>query len=361
MKVITTKNHLSKAVNAVSRLASSRSTLPILQNAYIGAQTNELIIRATDLEQTIEVIIEAEVQDPGAITVPLRILIDFLSNNADERITILTDDLSITLKSANHQVKIKGLPAEDYPTTQKIKFDFEVEMDSVVLNRAISDCLFASANDDTRPILTGLLMDFTKDGLVVVGTDGYRLAKFQTEIKGQEGQFIIPKRALSELQRLVGEGQVKLGIGSSQVQFTSDKTILISRLIDGKFPSYQAIIPKEKKLTVTGNSAALLGALKVASLFSRDSAYSTKLNIKGDKIEVVAVSAQLGESRSEVAVKNEQGSDFSISLNSQYMIDVLNAVGSDFILEFNTESSPIVARFSDLPNYLYLVMPLRSE
>lgn len=361
MKAIILKNHFIKAVNAVSRLTSTRSTLPILQNVYIGADKGELVVRATDLEQTIEVIIEAEVQDAGAITIPLRILVDFLSNNSDERVTLTTDDLSITVKSSNHQVKMKGLPAEDYPTSQKVKFDFELELNSQLLNQAITDCLFASANDDTRPILTGLLFDFTKDGLVVVGTDGYRLAKFQTEAKGQVGQFIVPKRSLAELQRLLDEGTVKLGIGNSQIQFSINKTILISRLIDGKFPNYQTIIPNDKKLIVTGSGPALLGALKVASLFSRDSAYSTKLNINGDKIEVVAISPQLGESRSEVAVKNEQDSNFSISLNSQYMIDVLNAVSGDFILEFNSESSPIVAKFPTLPKYLYLVMPLRSE
>jgi len=361
MKVIVTKNSFIKAINAVSRITSVRSTLPILQNVYIGAEKNELIVRATDLEQTIEVIIEAEVQDGGAITIPLRILSDFLSSNPDERITITADDLSVNLKSSNHQVKIKGLPAEDYPTTQAIKFEFEVELESTTLNKVISDCLFASANDDTRPILTGLLFDFSKDGLTIVGTDGYRLARYDTDIKSQVGQLIIPKKTLAELQRLLDDKTVKMGVGGSQIQFTIGRTILISRLIDGKFPAYQTIIPKDKKLTVNGNGPALLGGLKVASLFSRDSAFSTKLHISGDKIEIVATSPQLGESRSEVAVKNEQGGEFTVSVNAQYIIDVLSAMSGDFTLELNTESSPIVVRFSSEPNYLYLVMPLRSE
>lgn len=361
MKIITKKQGLVKALNSVSRLTATRSTLPILQNVYMGAQDSELIIRATNLEQTIESVIDAEVQEAGVITIPLRLFLDFLQNNTDEIITITSEDLSITIKSSNHQVKLKGLDAKDYPSTQKIDVDFEISLDEQILNRAITTCLFASANDDTRPILTGLLFKFTKSNLIIVGTDGYRLAKYEIPKGGTEGQFIVPKKTLTELQKLLGEGNVKISIGQSQIQFKINKVILISRLIDGTYPAFDAIIPKDKKVEVKGSGPALLNSLKVASLFSRDSAYSTNLKVKSNIIEIIATSPQLGESRSEVAIENIGQSDFSTSLNSQYLIDALNALSGDFRLEFNTDKSPIVMRFLDDMNYLYLVMPLRSE
>ncbi len=361
MKIITKKQDLIKALNSVSRLTATRSTLPILQNVYIGAQSDELIIRATDLEQTIEGIISAEVQEEGVITIPLRLLLDFLQNNTDEIITLTSEDLSIKVKSTNHQIKLKGMNPQDYPTTQKISVDFNVDLDQQTLKRAIATCLFASANDDTRPILTGLLFKFTKNNLTIVGTDGYRLAKYEISKGGTEGQFIVPKKTLLELEKLLGDGNVKMSVGQSQIQFKINKVILISRLIDGTYPAFDAIIPKDKKVEVEGNGTALLNSLKVASLFSRDSAYSTSLKIKSGIMEIVAKSPQLGESKSEVAIENIGQSDFSTSLNSQYLIDALNALSGDFKLEFNTESSPIVMRFLDDINYLYLIMPLRSE
>lgn len=361
MKIITKKHDLIKALNSVSRLTSTRSTLPILQNVYVGAKDNELIIRATNLEQTVESIIDAEIQEAGVITIPHRLLLDFLQNNSDEIITIINEDLSVTVKSTNHRIKLKGLDAQDYPSTRKIDIDFEVNLDEQVLNKAITACLFASANDDTRPILTGLLFKFTKTNLIIVGTDGYRLAKYEISKGGSEGEFIVPKKTLNELQKLLEDGEVKISIGQSQIQFKINKVVLISRLIDGTYPAFDAIIPKDKKVEVKGSGAALLNSLKVASLFSRDSAYSTNLRIKEGVIEIVAKSPHLGESKSEVAIENITQSDFSTSLNSQYLIEALNALSGDFKLEFNTEKSPIVMRFLDDVNYLYLVMPLRSE
>lgn len=361
MKIITKRQDFIKALNSTSRVISTRSTLPILQNVYIGAKKKELIVRSTDLEQTIEVVIEAEVEEDGAITVPLRLLAEFLQNNTDEIITFSVDDLDILIKSSNHQARLKGISAQEYPTTQPVKVSHEIEIDANVISEAITTCLFAAANDDTRPILTGLLFNFSGEKLEVVGTDGYRLALYSNVVKSSPGQYIIPKKTLLELQRILEEGVVKIGLSQSQVQFSFGQTIIISRIIDGKFPNYQSRIPQQQKIQLTGSGSALLHGLKVASLFSRDSSYSAKIAIKGEKLEIVATSPQLGESRSEVAVKNRSLDDFAVSLNAQYLIEVLNAVSGDFSLELTDATSPIVVRFPKKDNYLYLLMPLRNE
>ncbi len=361
MKVITKKQDLIKALSATSRVVSTRSTLPILQNVYLGAKSKELITRSTDLEQTIEVIIDGEVEEDGAITVPLRLLADFLQNNTDEVVTISVDDVDIIVKSTNHQVKLKGISAQEYPTTQQVKADEEIKIEADVLQEAITTCLFAAANDDTRPILTGLLFNFLGEKLEVVGTDGYRLALYSSPLKSAIGQYIIPKRTLLELQRVLEGGLVTISVSQSQIQFSFGKTVIISRIIDGKFPIYQSRIPQQHKMALGGNGSALLHGLKVASLFSRDSSYSTKLEVKGSKLGIIATSPQLGESRSEVAVKNDAAEAFAVSLNAQYLIEVLNAVSGDFSLELTDATSPVVVRFPKKDNYLYLLMPLRNE
>ena len=361
MKVILKRKELINALNSVSRLTSIRSTLPILQNVYFGAENNELIIRATNLEQTVESVIEAEVTESGTITIPLRLFLDSLQNNTDEIVTISSDDLSILIKSSNHQVKLKGLAAEDYPTSQKVDVDFEFNIDQQELNKAVNHCIFATALDDTRPILTGLLFKFIDKKLVIVGTDGYRLAKYEVSNIEGKGEFIVPKKTLLELQKLLDNGNTVVSVGQNQIQFKVNKKVLISRLIDGNYPAFESIIPKIKTLEVSGAGTSLLNSLKMASLFSRESSYSTQLSVEGSRLKLLAKSPHTGESQSEVAVENSSKNNFEVSLNAQYLIDVLSVYSGEFKIEFNTQGSPVVLRFLDEDNYMYLVMPLRND
>ncbi|MBI4948409.1 DNA polymerase III subunit beta [Candidatus Berkelbacteria bacterium] len=363
MKFTTQKEELLKYLNIVSRLASTRSTLPILQNIYLVVNGNNLLIRSTDLEQTLEVNINGEGESSGAVTIPARLLTEYLQNNTDKIVTISNDDLIIKINSANHDATLRGMAAEDYPTLPEVAYDFTTTMSSVVLSDAINKTVFSSASDETRPILTGLLFKIEGNNLTIVGTDGYRLAKSVITIKqGKDSQFIIPKRSLQELLRILPlNEEVTLSLAQNQCCAQVGDTKLITRVIEGNFPAFESIIPKKHSLEVAINSQVLLQSLKLASLFSRDSAFSTNLEIKGDNLIITATSPVLGDNSNKITLAKKSDTDFKISVNAQYLIDILSVLSGDVLLQFIDQKSPVVVRAHLDERYLYLVMPLRGE
>ncbi|QQG49748.1 MAG: DNA polymerase III subunit beta [Candidatus Berkelbacteria bacterium] len=356
------KENLIQAVNIVGRLATARSTLPILQNIYLELTDTGLVLRSTDLEQTLEAKIDAEVKEKGRVTVPARLVTEYLQNNTDHSLTLFTDDLTLHIHSTNHQASFKGLAAEEYPSLPQAKVGQKVELQSEELVAAINRTIFAAALDDTRPVLGGLLWRFGGDSLELVGTDGYRLAYTKAKIATKlTGDYIIPRRSLQELVRILGPDKVEVSFAGTQVKFRQGEVELTSRILEGKFPDYAAILPKKSELKVTVASSALAQSLKLASLFSRDSAYSTKLTLEGDKLRLHASSVSLGDNVNEVTLNTPVDKPFAISLNAQYLIEALSHISGEVSLEFVDSKSPIVLRPSAGADYLYLVMPLRLE
>lgn len=363
MKFTCEKEELQRLVGVVGRLATTRATLPILQNIFLSVKKNKLLIKATDLEQTLEAEVVGEGSENGIVTVPARVFLEYLQNNTDQKITLTTNDLTLIIESTNHQAKIKGMAAEDYPDLPAITFQAETNCRSSTLLEAINKTLFAAANDETRPILTGLLCRFNDDRVTIVGTDGYRLAYSIITVGGSlSGDYIIPKRSLQELSRLLGlDEEVTLAFSASQARFTLGSVTFITRVLDGAFPNYEGIIPKQSKISVPLNSQVFLQSLKLASLFSRDSAFSTKLEFNQEKLKITAVSPTLGESSNEISITNGSAEPVTISLNAQYLIDALSALSGDITLSITDAKSPVVVRLPKEADYLYLLMPLRSE
>jgi DNA polymerase III subunit beta len=361
MKFKCEKEDLLTAVAAVSRLATARATLPILQNIYLEVGKDGLIARATDLEQTLEAKAASEVEVAGKITVPARMLGEYLQNNSDHNLTVSCDDTSLEIISANHRATFKGMPAEDYPTLPKATTEATISLPGEAISAAVTKTIFAAAQDDSRPALGGMLWRFKEDSLELVATDGYRLAHHTVSVPGKiTGDYIIPRRSLQELVRLTGSEEVEVIFAGTQVKFKTKRLELTSRILEGKFPDYAAILPKKKTLAVTVATAALLQSLKLTSLFSRDSAYSTKLELEEAKLRLKATSAQLGENSNEITLEKPVAAKFAISLNAQYLIEALPHFGSDVSLEFVDDKSPIVLRPGSKEGYLYLVMPLRQ-
>ncbi len=362
MKCVCEKETLIRAVSVVGRLATSRATLPILQNIYLEVGSDGLILKATDLDQTLEASIAADVDDKGKVTVPARLLTEYLQNNSDHNLTLFTEDLTLHIHSTNHQAKIKGLAAEEYPTVPRTKVDKSLTLEVQPLSEAINKTIFAAAADDSRPVLTGLLWRFVGSELELVATDGYRLAHHILEIgPGIEGDFLIPRKSIQELQRILEGNKVEVIFAANQVRFKTKTVELTSRTLEGKFPDYKAILPKTKELEVKVAAPSLLQSLKLASLFSRDTAYSTKIKLEGKKLHIQANSVQLGDNTSEVLLDKPVEKPLTISVNSQYLIEALAHFSGEVILEFVDQKSPIVLRPVSNVAYLYLVMPLRSE
>lgn len=362
MKFTVLREELQKAVSTTGRLATTRATLPILQNILLTVSSDGIELRSTDLEQTLQVKLEGKDLEVGSLTVPAKLITDYLQNNPDEVVTLSSDDTTLIVKSKNSSTKIKGMAAEEYPTIPSIKPDNDVILDFLPLSAAINKTLFASATDETRPILTGLLFRFSDKRLILVGTDGYRLAKAVIGIKSQlTADYVIPRRTLQELIRLSSEKEIRLAFAGTQMQIITDGTVLTSRLIEGNFPTFENIIPKKENFDIKLNAGLLNQNLKLASLFSRDSAFSTRLEIEGKKLVVTAISPLVGETKNEILLEEEGAEKFSVSINAQYLIDALTVIGGDIKIGFIDQDSPVVVKPLKGEDYLYLVMPLRSE
>lgn len=356
------KETLLQAVSVANRLATTRATLPILQNLYLEASKDQLIIRVTDLEQTLEVKINSQIDEKGKITIPARLLSDYLQNNSDPEIQLETTDLNLQLKSTNHQAQIIGLPAEDYPQIPQFKPDKQIVLEGNLLKEAINKTVFACSISDTQPILNGELWRFQGGELIIVATDGYRLAKHQLQVKTSSiGDYLIPRKTILELDKIINQEEVEVSFSQSQVRFQIGETSLISRVIEGTFPAYEAIIPKSRPLEIKAEGTELLKSLRLASLFARDSAYSVKFKLDGSQLIVTAVSAQLGENSNKVKIDPPSTNDLIVSLNAQYLIEALNHFPRAVKLGLSDKNNPLVLTELDNDRYLYLLMPLRSE
>lgn len=360
MKCLCEKQELQSAVSTVSRLVAARATLPVLQAIYLEAKEGTLLLRTTDLEQTTEVRVSADVQAEGSIAVPARTLNEYLQGNSDATITVEALETTVQISSVNHKAKIKSFPGDEYPTPPQIRELHTFTIATSSFRQAVEKCLFAVSTDDSRPILTGVLLRCTRELITFVATDGYRLAMSKLDCAtGAEGDYIFPRKALSEVVKLGSAGELEVIIGENQARISSGSTTITARLLEGVFPNYQSILPKEEKIVVTVSASALLQSLRLASIFSRDSAYSTKLELKDKKLRVTAISPSLGDNTNEVPV--ESGESFELSINAQYLIDVLQNVSSDVVLKVIDQKSPVVVMLPGNEHYLYLVMPLRNE
>lgn len=362
MNFSTKKSELLKAVNVVGRLATTRATLPILQNIYLEVKKDQLLLRSTDLEQTLETEISITSAEPGKITVPARLFLDYLQNNSDETIQARAEDTTLHLTSKGHTAQLKGLPTEEYPSIPEVKFDQQLSLSAAQLEEAITKTLFSSAADDNRPILNGLLWRFQDKKLHLVGTDGYRLALFTLPVTVDlQADYIIPRRVLQELLRLLDGDSLELSVTANQVKFQIGTTALTGRVLSGSYPAYEGIIPKKTNFSVTVNAANLAESLRVASLFSRDSAFSTKLVFEVEKLQIIATSPHIGETTNTVTYTSPIKETLTTSINAQYLLEVLSVVNGDIELGLIDNKSPITAKVPKQDSYLYLLMPLRSE
>jgi DNA polymerase-3 subunit beta len=367
MKLSCTQEKLNKALNIVNRIVSPRGTLPVLNNILVKTDNGQLRFSATDLEIGINTWIGAKIDEEGAITIPSRLMSDFVNTNNDETIKLEQKDTTLSLKSAKYEANIKGIEAGEFPLIPDVKKDPQIELNSKDLKVAIDQVAFSAATDETRPVLTGVLLKAKDNELKLVATDSYRLAEKTIKLEkkvSEEINIIIPQRTMHELSRIISsyESKVEIRIGENQIQFNFDEIQLVSRLLEGSFPDYDQIIPKKSETKTTLAITDFANSIKMASYFARESANNIKLRINNDKnMEVVAVSPQVGDNVSRVNSKTV-GKDIEIAFNAKFILDALNVIKSkDVILETTDKTRAGVIRPIKDEGYLYLIMPLRVE
>lgn len=363
MQLQVTQENLNKALGIVARVASARGTLPILANVLIKTVDNRLSISATNLDIAITEHIGAKVAEEGAITVPARLMQDFVSSLPSGVIELKLEENKLHITTDQYQSVVNGVAADDFPVMPAITSGETWTINAPVLKKGLQQVIMAASADESRPVLTGVLLK-TQDGrLFAAATDSYRLAEKDLGTNDREVNLLIPATAIQDLLRILGDadGVVSVTHDDQQILFQTESVDLVARLIDGKYPDYRKLIPQEFAVQAQVARADLVNVTKVSSLFARESAGSVTINVDEEKksLSIRSVASQLGENTAS-ASGTIKGSG-SITLNSRYLLDALHAFNGDQVVFcFNGKLEPTMLKDPEGGDYVHIIMPLKS-
>jgi len=378
MKVSCLQENLAKGLAIVGRAVATKSTLPVLANILLATDQGRLKLAATNLELGITCWIGAKVEEEGATTVPARLLGEFVNSLPNDKIDLALTVRTQTLHLAcqRYAANIKGIDAEEFPLIPTVADTPTVALEPDLLREMISQVAFAAAADDSRPVLAGVLMSFRDNSLTLAAADGFRLSVRTAAIEPPAGgatpaglDVIVPARAMQEVARIAAEGkdpvEVTVTPNKNQVLFHMSNVDLVSRLVEGAFPNYQQIIPKEYKTRAVLSTSDFLKATKIASFFARDAANIVRLNIIPGEEELVpgrvtvgATAAEVGDNLNEIDAVVE-GQPLQIAFNARYLTDVLSVLTTAQVgLEASASSSPGVVRPVGVEGFTHVIMPM---
>ncbi len=363
MKLQVTQENLNRALNAVARVANSRGTLPILANVLIKTSNNRLSISATNLDIAITNFIGAKVSQEGSITVPARLMQDFVSSLPEGVIELDLQDTKLHISTQQYKSVVNGIVADDFPIMPAISSGKSWKTSSQNFKKAMQQVVFAASNDETRPVLTGVLLQ-TRDGkLFMAATDSYRLAEKELGANKDNVDLLVPASAMQDLLRVLGDNDddIQVTHDEQQVLFKVGDIELVTRLVDGKYPDYRKLIPEKFTTKAVLKRADLVNVTKVSSLFARESAGSVTIEVDeaAKQLSIRSVASQLGENTATADAK-VTGSG-SITLNSRYMLDALNALSGDEVaFGFNGKLEPTLISDPANNDYKHIIMPLKS-
>ncbi|PYL44218.1 MAG: DNA polymerase III subunit beta [Verrucomicrobia bacterium] len=362
MKFSATKEKLLEGLQQVQNVVSTRTTLPILSNVLLQAQEGAVHLTTTDLDVGVRGSFEANVDKVGATTLPARRLFTIIRELPSSEIAIEVDGKNAaSIRSGQSFFKILGLPEEEFPPLPKFENAKVVTMRQKDLHDGLRKTAYAISTDETRYVLNGVLFSFKENKLTLVATDGRRLAMLDIELefpRSHEAEIIVPTKAVTELQRLLkDDGEVKISVGSGQIAFDLNNTLLVSKLIEGNYPNYKQVIPSEAKERVTLERETFLNSLRRVSLLASDKSNSIKLNFSKNNIEITANTPEVGEARESLPVAYK-GRDFAIAFNPEFLMAPLrNLTEDEVFFDLIDEMSPGVLKIQT--PFLYVLMPMR--
>lgn len=362
MKFKVDKTDLLSGVQTVQNIITSKAALPILSNILIETHhDNTLRLSATDLDVGISCVIPVDIQEVGAITVPAKRFGDIARDLPGDTVNISTKkNNSVVIETESCQFKIMGLPREEFPKLPEFKNKEAVCLEQAMLKEMLVLTSFAVSFDETRYILNGILFKINKNNIILVATDGKRLAIVERKLKqaiDREVRIIVPLKTIHELNRnLTDEGEVSFLLGNNQALFDLGGVVIISRLIEGEFPDYQQVIPPVSEHKVKVDREQFLLAVKRGALLSTPDYQAVKLEIFKDKVVVSKSTPDIGESREEVGVEYK-GKEMMIGFNPNYLADVLKNLRNETVeFELTDSEKPGVIR---VEGYVYIVLPMR--
>lgn len=363
MKLQVTQENLQKALGSVARIANSRNALPILGNVLLKTVDNRLSVAATNLDIAITHYIGSKVASEGAITVPARLMQDFVSSLPSGVIELELDEHKLHIATDQYQSTINGVPADDFPVMPAISEGVSWEIPSSVLKKGLQQTVLAASSDEARPVLTGIFLHSHGGQLYIVATDSYRLAEKSLIKHKGDISLLIPASAMQDMLRILGDDEevVHITHDDQQVLFRVGEVELVSRLIDGVYPDYRKLIPNDFAVSATLSRDDFTNITKVSSLFARESAGSVTIRVDegSGQVSIKSIASQLGENTA--SAKAEVRGSGEVTLNSRYLLDALHVLAGDTVtFQFNGKLDPSLLSDPKNKDYKHVVMPLRS-
>lgn len=367
MKFICSQSVLSNAINTVQKAVSTKSTHPILKGILIEAHDKTIKMTGNDLNIGIECLFEANIMQGGSIVVSSRLFGEIIRKLPDSDIEITVDEQSqVHIHCEKSKFNLVGQPAAEFPELPELGNTEVCDLDCDLFKNMIRQTLFATSQDETRPILTGSLIEIEQGQMTMVAIDGYRLALRTASVNpNASGRAVVPGKTLSEVGKIISalteEDVIRLAFTDKHILFEVGAVRVISRLLEGEFIKYGQIIPKDNKTKVIVKTSQLLDSIERASLLARESKNSSiKLSVKSDSLFITS-NVEIGSADEEVEIQLE-GPELEIGFNPKYLVDALKVMDSDEIyMEFSTSVSPCIMKPSDHMNYTYLVLPVRMS
>jgi DNA polymerase-3 subunit beta len=365
MKILCKKEDLITGVNTVQRAVSSKNTHPILQGIRLRTEDSNLWFEATDLEIGIRCKVPVNILEEGEVVLPARLFSEITRKLPDTEIKIESVDNNINIFYDNSDFAINGYDPEEYPEIAETSSTDEIEIPADLFKNMIRQTIFACALEETRPVFTGILLEIEQENISLVSTDTHRLACSNALIAGNDKEFrgIIPSKTMQEISRLLNDdGILNIKCNNSKVTFNFDTVQILTRLIEGQFPSYKQIVPQSCNTKLHVNSRKLMDTVERASLLSKDNYLKTntvRFNIENSQININQYS-ELGKISEQIDV-DQDGEDVAISFNAKYILDILKVVETEnIIMETSGSFSPCIFRPENNDDYLCLVLPLRN-
>lgn len=368
MNFIISSTTLLKHIQSISGVLSTSNSLPILDNFLFEIIDSQLTISASDLETTMRTTLEVEANEAGKIAIPAKLLMDVLKSLPDQPCTFLVDKTTFGIEIAydNGKSKMVGYNGDDFPRVPAIENSSTIKVSGDIISKAINKTLFATGNDDLRPVMSGVFCQFSPKDITFVATDAHKLVRYRRTDSQADGSssFILPKKPLNLIKsNLSGNEEVTLEYNESNAVFTFNDIVLICRLVDGKYPNYQAVIPKENPNVLTIDRLQFLSSIKRVSIFANKTTHQIKLKLAGSELSLFAEDIDFSNEASERLTCNYDGDDMEIGFNSRFLLEMLNNIDSNEVrLEMSDSSRagllmPAIKE-NEHEDILMLVMPV---
>lgn len=342
-------------LQSISGVLSTSNTLPILDNFLFEINDGELTVSASDLETTMRTKLVVEANESGKIAIPAKLLLDILKNLPDQPCTFLVDPANhgVEISYDNGKSKMVGYNGDDFPKAPAMENGESIRVSGEIISKAINKTLFATGNDDLRPVMSGVFCQFSPSDIIFVATDAHKLVRYKRTDSQATGSssFILPKKPLNLLKsNLRGDEEVLIEYTDSNAVFTFNDIVLMCRLIDGKYPNYEAVIPKLNPNVLTVDRMQFLGSIKRVSIFANKTTHQVKLRMAGSELSLSAEDLDFSNEANERLTCSYDGDDMEIGFNSRFLMEMLN----------NIDTPEIKIQMSE-PNRAGLLVPATSD